>query len=209
MKTDSIKSYPFIKSRGVVWKEIVRYVLKDTGKIKTLLELGPGFCDFINQFPAETKIAYEQNPDMVHYAKSEIDLRINDVSSISEIDYGTIDMVFASNFLEHLDKDALNRLLPEIYRILKPKGLFVAIQPNYRLCSKTYFDDETHITIFSDDSITTFLTGFGFSVIKIIPGFLPFSMKSRFPKWPCLVRLYLNLPFKPMAAQMYVVAERR
>ncbi len=36
--------------------------------------------------------------------------------------------------------------------------------------------------------------------------FLPFSMRSRVPKWPWLVRLYLRLPFKPMAGQMLLVA---
>jgi hypothetical protein len=33
-------------------------------------------------------------------------------------------------------------------------------------------------------------------------------MKSRLPKWPILVRLYLHSPVRPLGAQMYVVAER-
>ena len=51
------------------------------------------------------------------------------------------------------------------------------------------------------------LEGAGFRVVRKVPGLLPFSMKSRLPKWPFLIRAYLSSPWKPLAAQMYFVAE--
>ena len=118
-------------------------------------------------------------------------------------------LVFAGNFLEHLDEESASLMLDNICRALKIGGHLILLQPNYRLCPESYFDDETHQTIFSDHNIREILIGKGFEIRKLVPGFLPFSMKSSLPKAPILVRLYLMLPFRPLAAQMYVVAQRR
>jgi SAM-dependent methyltransferase len=119
-----------------------------------------------------------------------------------------MDIIFSSNFLEHLDTAELDRLLPKIHNALRKKGRLILLQPNYRLCADNYFDDETHQTIFSDTNITPFLNKYNFNVIKLVPGLLPFSMKSRLPKIPLMVRLYLNSPIRPFSAQMYIVAEK-
>jgi len=56
--------------------------------------------------------------------------------------------------------------------------------------------------------VATIVEPHGFRMVKVVPGLLPLTMNSRTPKWPLLVRLYLSLPVRPLAAQMYVVAER-
>ncbi len=198
--------YPYLKFRRGVWREIVRFVHVDIGHVGTLLELGAGYCDFINQFPADKKICYELNPDMQRWVEPDVIFINKEAISIDSLENASVDLVFASNFLEHLDKDELQLLLPKIFNVLKQGGKFVLLQPNYRLCEKQYFSDVTHKTIFSDQNIKSFLERFGFIVTRIIPGLLPLQMKSRLPKWPLLVRLYLSMPIKPRAAQMYVVA---
>jgi SAM-dependent methyltransferase len=200
--------YPYLKYRRNVWKEIVRYVQGDVPKVDTLIELGAGYCDFINQFPSRTKIGYELNPDMREFADVTVDLRIEDAVALRGIASNSVDLVFASNFLEHLDEPAHTLLLPRLRDVLKPGGRLILIQPNYDRCRSHYFDDETHQTVFSDKSMRTFLDSYGLTVKKLIPGFLPFSLKSALPKWPFLVRLYLMSPIKPFAAQLYVVAEK-
>jgi len=200
--------YPYLKYRQGVWREIVRFVRKDAQKAETVVELGAGYCDFINQFPARRRIAFDLNPQMRKYADRGVDLRIEDACGIKWFGNNSVDLVFASNFMEHLDQAELDALLPNIHKVLKPGGKLILLQPNYRLYPDRYFDDKTHKTIFSDENITRFLETYGFSVKKLIPGLLPFSMKSRLPKWSFLVRLYLLSPIKPMAGQMYVVAER-
>jgi SAM-dependent methyltransferase len=200
--------YPFLEFRQRVWKEIVAFVIKDAGEVTALLELGAGYCDFINQFPAKRKIAYDLNPEMLKFAGPDVDLRIEDAAHLRGLEENTMEMVFASNFLEHLDQGKLGTLLSRIRDVLTQKGKFIILQPNYRLCAERYFEDPTHRTVFSDENISGFLEPFGFKVIKLVPGLLPFSMQSRLPKWPFLVKLYLMSPLKPMAAQMYVVAEK-
>ncbi len=208
-----MKHYPHLSYRTGVWQEIVRYIGSDiltTGNIlDTCVELGAGYCDFINQFPALTKICYEQNKEMEKFALPDIDFRCQDAVYLSGLEDDSIDLLFASNFLEHLNDKEHEILLPRIYDALKQNGKLVLIQPNYRLCSTTYFDDETHQSVFDDINIQSFLVKYGFEICKITPGLLPFSMKSRMPKWPILVRLYLNSPIRPNSAQMYVIAQKR
>lgn len=205
----SFQEYPFITERRGVWREIVRYVSYDLGSIESILEIGAGYCDFINNYPAKKRICVELNIERKQFAAPGVDFRCGDACRLmNDLDM-KVDTVFASNFLEHLTEDQHAELMPEIFNALSINGKLVLIQPNYRLCSKHYFDDKTHQTIFSDENIKPFLAKYGFEIIKIIPGLLPFSMKSRLPKWPLLVRLYLNSPVRPSAAQMYVVAKKR
>lgn len=201
--------YPFLDFRRGVWREIARHVRRDAPNAETVLELGAGYCDFINAFSAERKIAFDLNPEMREFAEPEVDLRIADATRLDGLEDASIDLVFASNFLEHLDRQELERLLPNIHRVLRPGGRLILIQPNFRKCPQHYFDDDTHKTVFSDESLAQLVVDGGFKIERIVPGFLPFSMKSRLPKWPILVRLYLSSPVKPNAAQMYLVASRR
>lgn len=204
-----IGRYPFLRYRRAVWREIIRYVVKDAGPVDTLIELGTGYGDFITQYPARQKLAYDLNPAMRAFIGPDVVFYPESADMIRLLPEASVDLVFASNFLEHLDAPALDRLLPLIRRVLRPGGRFILIQPNYRRCADRYFEDDTHETIFSDDDIGPFLAGYGLDVVKLVPGLQPFSMKSRVPKWPILVRLYLASPLKPLAAQLYVVAERK
>ena len=205
---EDCKPYPYLSFRKGVWREIVRYVANDIGPVESLVELGPGFCDFVNQYPARRKICFELDPAMRKWAGRDVEIRTKSALALAELGEQTVDCLFASNFLEHFDGEELGILMPQIHMVLKEGGRLVLLQPNYRLCGEHYFDDKTHLTIFSDENMAGFLERFGFRVVKLLPGLLPFSMNSRFPKWPLLVRIYLALPFKLKAAQMYVVAEK-
>lgn len=203
-----VGAYPFLAGRRAVWREIIRYAKNDAGQVETLVELGPGYCDFVNQFPAKRKIAFDLNPEMKQFAGPDVDWTQADAKRVGELPTGSVDLVFASNFLEHLEGDEIDELLEAIHRALRPGGRLMLIQPNHKRCAEHYFDDPTHVTVFDDENIGPWLERAGFEVHRLVPGLLPFSMKNRAPKWPLLVRAYLNSPIRPLAAQMYVVAER-
>jgi SAM-dependent methyltransferase len=203
-----VGAYPFLRARRAVWREIVRYVSRDAPDVGTLVELGAGYCDFVNEFPAKRKIAFDLNPEMRAFADPEVELRIEEAQHLVTLPAGSVDLVFASNFLEHLPQGEVDELLRSAHRVLRSGGRLMLIQPNHRLCADHYFDDPTHVTIFDDLNLPALLAHHGFDVVRCVPGLLPFSMQSRAPKWPLLVRLYLNAPFRPLGAQMYVVAER-
>ena len=209
MEHTQLKDYPLLTERKGVWGEIVRYIHKDCGTVDSLLELGAGYCDFVNQYPARNRYCVEQNILMKKFATRGVSFHC--VNGVQLPGFGTdsMDLIFASNFLEHLKESEHQLLMPRISEVLRKEGCLVLLQPNYRLCKKHYFDDETHQTIFSDKNITTFMNSYGFKIKKLIPGLLPFSMQSKLPQWPILVRLYLLSPIKPMAAQMYIVATKQ
>jgi SAM-dependent methyltransferase len=203
-----VGAYPFLAGRAGIWREIARYVLADAPGARSVLELGAGYCDFINQVEAPSRIAFDLNPEMAKYAAPGVDFRARDCRGLPEIDDGSIDAVFASNFLEHFTVDEVGGLLADARRALRPAGRLLLLQPNYHRNPKHYWDDPTHKTAFHEGNLPGVLERHGFRVLRVVPGLLPFSMKSRLPKIPALVRWYLRSPIRPMAAQMYLVAER-
>jgi len=203
-----VGAYPWLDGRAGIWREIARYVLKDAPGARTVVELGAGYCDFINNVPAPTRFAFDLNPDMARFADAGVKLRVGDCRGLPGIADGSVDLVFASNFLEHFTVDEAAALLRDARRVLRPGGRIALIQPNHRRCQKHYWDDPTHKTAFDHRNLPGLLTQNGFRVLRVDPGLLPFSMKSRLPKIPLLVRWYLRSPIRPLAAQMYAVAER-
>lgn len=203
-----IDAYPVLRERRGVWREIARYVARDIADVGLVVEIGAGYCDFINAFPARRKIALDLNPKMAEYADPDVEFRTGDAVDLAGIEDESVDLLFASNVLEHLNAEELERLLPRIRSVLSKRGVLVLLQPNHKRCADHYFDDPTHVTIFDDENIRRWLARFSLRTVRVTPGLLPFSMKSRLPKWPVLIWSYLRSPFRPMAAQMYVVAER-
>jgi SAM-dependent methyltransferase len=201
--------YVWDDTRTVVWKEIVRFLKKFIPKDGTVLDLGAGYCDFINNVEAKNKIALDYSPDLKKYVGEGIKMVNNAVTDMSEVSSGSVDVVFASNLFEHLSDEELSKTMSETRRILKDNGRLILMQPNYRLSYKTYFDDHTHKKIFSDVSLGTFLVEHGFDIELRMPRFLPFSLKSRpsiVPVFPWLIRAYIHSPFKPFAGQMLFVS---
>jgi hypothetical protein len=80
------------------------------------------------------------------------------------------------------------------------------VQPNFRLRPNEYFDDYTHISIYTDRSLCGFLLSEGFDILEVKPKFLPLTFQSRLSIGSHLVPIYLRSPIKPLAGQMLIVA---
>ena len=118
------------------------------------------------------------------------------------------DFVLASNFFEHFTWPQLEEMIAALVRVLRPGGRLAAIQPNFRLAAGRYFDDYTHRTIFTDVSLSDWLKSNGLKIVRNEPRFLPLTVKSRLGGLSFLIPLYLALPFRPLAGQMFVLAEK-
>jgi SAM-dependent methyltransferase len=202
--------FRFDPGRAKVWRAIVedlqeRFIPQD----RTALDLGCGYGDFINEVRASSKLAVDINGQAAQYLAPEVVFFPADVSrDMSFLADESVDICFASNFLEHFSKEAGARILQEIWRILRPKGLVILLQPNFRYCYRNYFDDYTHETIYTDESLCGLLSAKGFRINHRRPRYLPFSLQSRLPKSYWLTRLYLKLRIPLLAKQMLVVAEK-
>jgi hypothetical protein len=94
-----------------------------------------------------------------------------------------------------------------LQKSMKKGGTLILIGPNFRYAYKSYFDDYTHKTIFTHVSLADLMQEYGFKPVKIMPKFLPLTLKSRLPKSYYLTKWYLQSPFKPMGGQMLLIFE--
>jgi SAM-dependent methyltransferase len=195
--------------RRRLWPVLVAYLQERwIPRDAAVLDVGAGYCYFVNNVQARERHALDASETVAAYAAADVTPHVGSVASMDELEDAHFDVVFASNLLEHLPRDELERGLGEVLRVLKPGGRFLVVQPNFRHCYRSYFDDYTHVQVFTDRSLRDVLLAAGFAVGTVIPRFLPFSVESRLPPSPRLLGLYLRLPYRPFAGQMLVVAER-
>lgn len=199
--------FTFDARRDEVWKEICRYLQRYIPEDSQVLELGAGYCHFINHVRARGKSAVDLSPDGLRRAAEGVRTYAGSCTDLHFLPAESMDVVFASNLLEHLERPDTLKTLSEVRRVLKKGGRLILIQPNFKYCAKEYFDDYTHVQIFTHLGLQDLLKSCGFEIAAVQPRFLPFSMQSRVPKAPFLVRLYLHSPVKPFAGQMLVVAQ--
>lgn len=181
---------------AVVWRVLVRdFFQRRIDASETVLDVGAGTCAFINEVRAARRIALDANPELPKLAAPGVETIVTDDLSLRQVPAGTIGHVFVSNFLEHLDDHiAVLRFLGAVHRVLKPGGSLLVLQPNFRLEPRRYFDFIDHRVILTDASLREGLEVAGFQVAEMRARFLPFTSKSRMPKWEWAVRLYLRLP---------------
>lgn len=199
---------PHDPRRSVLWRTLWQAHFRHyIGANDTVADLGAGYCDFINHVVARTRIAVDQWPGFTAHAGQGVHAHVGPLDDLGWLDDGSVDFAFASNVFEHIPQADLTRVLARLRAKLSPRGRLGLIQPNYRYCSKEYFDDYTHVTVFSHVSLCDFLTANRFRVLDCRPRFLPLTVKSRLPVHPWLIRAYLASPFKPGGKQMFVLAE--
>lgn len=188
-----------------LWSEIFRHYISPDA---TVVELGAGWCDFINSVTADRRVAVDMWEGVRDAADPGVQTQVGPAQDLSFLADGSVDAVFASNLLEHLERADVETLVRETMRVLRPGGRLIIVQPNYRLCAKRYFDDYTHVSVWSDVGMSQFLEAMGMELETVKARFLPFSLKSRLPVSRTLIRGYLRSPVKPGAGQMLIIARK-
>lgn len=201
--------FRYDKNREVVWREIIRYLEKFIPKEGTVLDLGAGYCDFINQVRTLDRYALDVNENLSKYAAAGVKPLVGKAEEVLErFANNSVGLVFSSNFLEHLNWSEIERVTFQVGRILSEGGRWIILQPNFKYAYRSYFDDYTHRTIFTETSLSDYLVSEGFILEQKSAKFLPLSFYSRLPKPAFLVRIYLRLPFKPWGRQMLIIVRK-
>ena len=185
-----------------------RFVRAETD---TVLDIACGLGEFTRHISARRKIAIDLNPEAALLLPPEAEFHLVSAEHITPVADNSIDVCFSSNFLEHLPtKDVVGNVLAEIRRVLRPGGLYVALQPNIRFCGDVYWDFWDHHTALSDRSCNELFLQSGLAVKQLIPRFLPYSTKSALPTHPALVRAYLRVPlaWKLLGKQFLIVGQK-
>jgi SAM-dependent methyltransferase len=199
-----------LENRDRVWKAVVSYLQnRYIPPEAAVLELGAGYCVFINQVRAKEKFALDQCDIIKTHAASDVRTFVQSCTDLSNLPTAKFDVVFASNLLEHLTLPEAGATLDQARNALKPGGRLILLQPNFAYAYRQYFDDVSHLQIFTHVSLVDFLKLHDFSVQDVKAKFLPFSMRgNRIPTLPWLVTLYLHSPIKPFAGQMLVIGRK-
>ena len=201
------------KRKDEIWQVLCnrffqKFVRKDRDVV---LDIACGLGEFSRHIRAQRKIAIDLNPESEHLLPSEVEFHLVSAEHISPVESGTVDVCFSSNFLEHLpNKPAVDRVLTEILRVLKPGGIYIALQPNIRFCYDQYWDFYDHHTALSDRSCREAFVQAGFEVPLLLPKFLPFTTKSKLPTHPAFVSLYLAVPaaWRLLGKQFLIVGKK-
>lgn len=199
-------------AKDKLWKIICTHLQRWFPENGTVLDLGAGYCEFINNIKAARKVAVDMNPDTVTCAGPDVQVINAPVVPLPSMQTGSIDAAFVSNLLEHLaNKAQVMELLREVLRVLKPGGRIVILMPNIRFAYREYWDFFDHQVPLTEKAVVEACTMAGYRPLKVIPAFLPYTTKSRFPQWGILVRLYLAVPllWRFFGKQALVVAEKK
>jgi SAM-dependent methyltransferase len=176
-----------------------------------VLDLGCGYGEFINNVTTEKKYAMDLNPDAPSHLAANVQFIHQDCSTHWPLPDNSLDIVFTSNFFEHLpDKESLNKTLREALRCLKAGGRLIALGPNIKYLHGEYWDFYDHHIYLTEASLGEVLEVEGFHLELVCPKFLPFTMVSA-PEYPMFfVGLYIALPllWKLKGRQFLVVATK-
>jgi SAM-dependent methyltransferase len=177
-----------------------------------VVDIGAGYCEFINNVRAQRRIAVDLNPRVREFAAAGVEVHNESCTNLQSMASGMADVVFMSNFLEHLlSKQMVLETLAEAQRLLKPGGRLLILQPNVRLLPGAYWDFFDHHTPLTERCLSEAVTMLGMELERVITRFLPYTTKSLLPQSPMLVRLYLKVPLAwwLLGKQSLVVARKR
>lgn len=200
-----------IAYRQRLWKTLVvsyfqRFVL--SGDV--VMDLGCGYGEFINQIRCGKKWAMDLNPESGQRLDPDVQLILQDCSEPWALPDSSLDVVFTSNFFEHLpDKAALRDTVLQAARCLRPGGKLIALGPNIKHVPGAYWDFWDHFLCLTDRSLGEAFENNGFRVVLSHSRFLPYSTVgvAEFPD--ALIRIYLSIPlfWWIFGKQFLVVAE--
>lgn len=198
--------------RRAVWQVLVAVCFQRyAGPNAAVLDLGCGYGEFINQVRCGSKYGMDLNPDAPKHVAPGVQCLLQDCSERWPLADGNLDLVFTSNFFEHLpDKPCLGRTLDEVQRCLKPGGRLVAMGPNIKYLPGAYWDFWDHYLPLTELALKEALENRGFTVEECCDRFLPYTMAGG-PKYPLLfIRLYLRmrLAWRIFGKQFLVVGRK-
>jgi SAM-dependent methyltransferase len=198
--------------RNRVWKTLIAGWFQSLIPMdSTVLDLGCGYGQFINNVACARKYAMDLNPVSAHKLNSEVTFLEQDCCAPWKLPDNSLDVVFTSNFFEHLlSKPDLASTVAQALRCLKKGGRLIAMGPNIRFVGGAYWDFFDHHLALTELSLQECFETAGFRVEYVLDRFLPYTMVNA-PQYPvALLRLYLQFPlaWKRFGKQFVVIAAK-
>jgi SAM-dependent methyltransferase len=194
--------------RRKVWQELYRvYFHQFIRKEDAVLDLGCGWGEFINVAQATKKYGMDLNPESAKILNPDITFLHQDCSTTWPLPANSLDVVFTSNFFEHLpSKQHLSATVKEAWRSLRPGGVLICMGPNIRYAYNGYWDFFDHYLPLSDRAMQELMRMTGFTQVKVIRKFLPYTMSQGWHPPLFAVRAYISVPWLwPIFGKQFLV----
>ena len=196
------ESHPY----GTYPEKLCSYLYKtfDFKEGMKMLEPGCGRGEFLNNFQnlGLDVIGIDVSPEALKY-NNNFEVKLCDIEKEKlPFEDNSIDIIYSKSFIEHLHYP--EKYLEEAYRVLKPNGIFLTLTPDWESNYKIFFDDFTHRTPFTINSLEDSYKMFGFKDIRVfkfrqlpivwkfpvlnyfcslISPFIPIRSKIKFLRW--------------------------
>ena len=136
-------------------------------KNKSLLEIGCGNCDMLNEFSLlGLKV---QGTDIVESAGHEYpDIKVieNDIEKDGlPFEKNKFDIIFSKSVVEHIYNPEV--FFKETFKVLKRNGILITLTPDWEVQKNKFFDDWTHKTPFTKVTMKRLYTISGFSDVRV------------------------------------------
>ena len=176
-----------------------------------VLDLGCGWGEFIRNIQAGRKYGMDLNPESERRLTADVTFFKQDCAGRWPLPDDSLDVVFTSNFFEHLpSKSSLRDTLSEVRRCLKPGGQLICLGPNIRYLPGAYWDFWDHYLPLSERSLGELLELLGFRIHTSIARFLPYSMSQGVTPPLFLLAAYLRLKiFWPVLGKQFLIVARK
>jgi SAM-dependent methyltransferase len=201
-----------IAYRNQIWQLLTakffpRYISPDSA----VLDLGCGYGEFINNIQCSKKYAMDLNPGTKRHLSSQVQFLEQDCSLPWGLPDDSLDVVFTSNFFEHLlSKQLLADTINQAKRCIRPGGRLIALGPNIRFIGGAYWDFFDHHIALTDLSLKELFDIQGLQVEVAIDRFLPYTMVNARRVPMGLVECYLKVPlaWKILGKQFLIIAKK-
>jgi SAM-dependent methyltransferase len=112
-----------VEYRKAVWRILIkRFFSRYISPSDRVLDLGCGYGQFINQINCIQRYGMDLNPSSRNNLQAGVVFLQQDCAEPWALEAGTLDLVFTSNFFEHLPtKRHLTRALEEAHRCLRKR----------------------------------------------------------------------------------------
>lgn len=201
-----------IKVKDAFWRVTCRHFFsRFIRESDTVIDVACGFGEFLNHIQAEKKIGVDLNPDARKSLDSNVELHFCSATEMASFVNTPADVVFASNFLEHLpNKQALEKVVDQVIQMLKPEGRFLILGPNLRYLPGKYWDPYDHELGLTHLSLCELLVLKGFEIQLCLDKFIPYTIKSALPTHHWLIWLYIKVPiaWRILGKQFFIVARK-
>ena len=182
--------------RQRVWSVLVpEFFQREVGPTDAVLDLGCGYGDFINHLRCGRRYGMDLNPRASRFLDSAVTFLEQDCSNKWPLANDSLQVIFTSNFFEHLsDRATLGLVLDEGVRCLAPGGRLIAMGPNVKYLPGLYWEFWDHHLPLTENALREAMETRGMQITTCYGKFLPYTMVKHinYPM-PCL-RLYLRLP---------------